>query len=103
MAKKTIMLVCTHGMSTSILVKKMREAAAKEGIDAEIFAEPMSNADLSLETKDIDVILLGPQIKYAKEQFGEKVKGKKTKVAVINMDDYGLMRGDVILKKALEL
>ena len=99
MAKKTIMLVCTHGMSTSILVKKMREAAAKEGIDAEIFAEPMSNADLSLETKDIDVILLGPQIKYAKEQ----VKGKKTKVAVINMDDYGLMRGDVILKKALEL
>ncbi|WP_123053259.1 PTS sugar transporter subunit IIB [Clostridium sp. JN-1] len=103
MTKKTIMLVCTHGMSTSILVRKMREAAEKNCIDAEIFAEPMSNAGLSLETKDIDVILLGPQIKYAKEQFEEKVKGTKTKVAVINMEDYGMMRGNEILKKALEL
>lgn len=34
MAKKTIMLVCAAGMSTSMLVKKMEDAAAKEGVDA---------------------------------------------------------------------
>ncbi len=37
MAKKTIMLVCAAGMSTSMLVKKMEDAAAKEGVDAKNF------------------------------------------------------------------
>ena len=38
MADKTIMLVCATGMSTSLLVSKMKKAAAAQGLDAEIFA-----------------------------------------------------------------
>lgn len=34
MGKKTIMLVCAAGMSTSMLVKKMEDAATKDGIEA---------------------------------------------------------------------
>ena len=44
MAKKTIMLVCAAGMSTSMLVKKMEDAAAKEGVDAKIFATSTADA-----------------------------------------------------------
>lgn len=33
-----ILLVCSAGMSTSMMVKKMQEAAAAKGIEAEIWA-----------------------------------------------------------------
>lgn len=36
MAKQTIMLNCSAGMSTSLLVTKMQEAAKEQGIDADI-------------------------------------------------------------------
>ncbi|ADQ61167.1 Hypothetical protein LDBND_1130 [Lactobacillus delbrueckii subsp. bulgaricus ND02] len=36
MATKTIMLNCAAGMSTSLLVKKMQEAAKAQGKDYEI-------------------------------------------------------------------
>ncbi|EFR89497.1 phosphotransferase system, lactose/cellobiose-specific IIB subunit, partial [Listeria innocua FSL S4-378] len=35
---KTIMLVCSAGMSTSLLVTKMEKAAAEKGLEAKIFA-----------------------------------------------------------------
>ncbi|WP_034544036.1 PTS sugar transporter, partial [Lactobacillus paralimentarius] len=35
---KTIMLACAGGMSTSLLVTKMRKAAKKRNIDVYIFA-----------------------------------------------------------------
>jgi len=38
MAKKTIMLVCSAGMSTSLLVTKMQKAAEDRGMEADIFA-----------------------------------------------------------------
>ena len=46
MGKKTIMLVCAAGMSTSMLVKKMEDAATKDGIEAKIFALNSIEADL---------------------------------------------------------
>ena len=60
MAKKTIMLVCSAGMSTSLLVTKMQKAAEAKGMDADIFAVSASEADQHLESKPVDVLLLGP-------------------------------------------
>lgn len=51
MAKKTIMLVCSAGMSTSLLVTKMQKAAEEQGIDTDIFAVSASDADNQLVSK----------------------------------------------------
>jgi len=56
MADKTIMLACAAGMSTSLLVKKMQEAAKNQGVDAEIFAVPASDVDANVASKKIDVV-----------------------------------------------
>lgn len=69
MAKKTIMLVCSAGMSTSLLVTKMQKAAEAKGMDADIFAVSASEADQHLESKPVDVLLLGPQVRFMKSQF----------------------------------
>ena len=64
--KVTIMLVCAAGMSTSLMVEKMKKAAENKGIEADIFAVSAGEADNYLESKKVDVLLLGPQVRYMK-------------------------------------
>ncbi len=91
---KRIMLVCAAGMSTSLLVTKMQAAAEAEGLEAEIFA-------VSADTNaPVDVLLLGPQVRYMQNEFETKLT---IPVAVIDMRDYGTMNGEAVLKTALEL
>ncbi|MGX7419715.1 PTS sugar transporter subunit IIB [Carnobacterium gallinarum] len=103
MAEKTIMLVCSAGMSTSLLVTKMEKAAEAQGLDTEIFAVSASEADSNLESKNIDVMLLGPQVRFMKAQFEPKVAAKGIPLEVINMQDYGMMNGEKVLAQALSL
>ena len=108
MAEQTIMLNCSAGMSTSLLVTKMQAAAKEEGIDANIFACPASEADDKIAQQEIDCVLLGPQVSYMKGDFENKVKGKgkdgkDIPLDVINMQDYGMMNGEHVLETAQEL
>lgn len=103
MSKKTIMLVCSAGMSTSLLVTKMEKAAEERGIDADIFAVAANDADNSMEQKKVDVLLLGPQVRFMKAQFEKKLEPKGIPLDVINMADYGMMNGEKVLDQALSL
>ncbi|MGY3750600.1 PTS sugar transporter subunit IIB [Vagococcus acidifermentans] len=103
MAKKTIMLVCSAGMSTSLLVTKMQKAAEGRGLDADIFAVSASEADDNLENKNVDVMLLGPQVRFMKSQFEPKLAAKNIPLDVINMSDYGMMNGENVLNQAMKL
>lgn len=97
----TITLVCNLGLSTSVVVKKMQEAAEKLSIDAEIQAIPESNVKKVIEKTNI--ILLGPQISYKLPEFKRKYEESGIKVSVINGTDYALMNGEKILKSAIAL
>ena len=74
-----IILVCSAGMSTSILVKKMREEAKNRSLKAEINA--YAEADLPSHLDEIDVILIGPQVRYLKGQMTERAEPYHTPVA----------------------
>ena len=100
---KTIMLVCSAGMSTSLLVTKMEAAAKEENFDAEIFAVSSTEANNTLAEKNIDVLLLGPQVRFMKSQFETKLADKGIPVDVIDMKDYGMMNGEAVLGTALSL
>lgn len=94
------MLCCAAGMSTSLLVSKMQKAAESDGVDAEIFATAAADADAKLEEKHPDVLMLGPQVRYLEGQFKEKLT---IPVEVINMQDYGMLNGEKVLREALSL
>lgn len=100
MSEKTIMLVCAAGMSTSLLVTKMQRAAKDQNIDAKIFATSTAEADSKIENDHPDVLLLGPQVSYMLDDFKKRVA---IPVAVINMQDYGMMDGPKVLDQALGL
>ncbi|WP_342472298.1 PTS sugar transporter subunit IIB [Metasolibacillus sp. FSL H7-0170] len=100
---KNIMLVCVAGMSTSLLVSKMQEAAKSQNLEADIFAIAEGEVDKVLGEKSIDVLLLGPQVRYLKGAFEAKYKDKNIPIDVIKMTDYGMMNGANVLKHALTL
>lgn len=95
---KKILLACSAGMSTSLLVQKMQAAAAEEGVEVSIEAQPVAKAKRDLN--DYDIVLLGPQVRYMEGEMKKAVKGD-TKVAVIDMMAYGTMDGAKVLKTAL--
>ena len=103
MAKKTIMLVCSAGMSTSLLVTKMQKSSEVQGLDTDIFAVSASEADHHLENKEVDILLLGPQVRFMKAQFEQKLAAKAIPLDVIDMRHYGMMDGDKVLDQALGL
>ena len=58
--------------------------------------------DENTDLKDVeaDIIFLGPQVRYAKEEI-QKTVGS-IPVYMIGMKDYGMMNGDSVLEQALE-
>ncbi|WP_042148128.1 PTS sugar transporter subunit IIB [Paucisalibacillus sp. EB02] len=96
-----IILVCSAGMSTSMLVKKMRAAADEQNLEAEIEAVPESQLKNSLE--GLDVVLIGPQVRYLEKKIREQVEPKGIKVDVIDSMAYGMIQGDKVLSQAIEL
>lgn len=97
---KKILLVCSAGMSTSLLVNKMKSAAGEKGIEIEIFALPVAESSSVIDT--VDIVLLGPQVRFQKPMVDSMVKGR-VPVEVINMRDYGTMNGKAVLDRALKL
>lgn len=100
---KTIMLVCAAGMSTSLLVSKMEKAAEEKNIEADIFAVSVPEIDSVLKNKNIDVLLLGPQVRYMKSEIEEKVNEMNIPVDSIDIRHYGMMDGESVLEQALKL
>ena len=100
MATKTIMLACAAGMSTSMLVAKMQSAAKAQNKDYDIFATSTSDVDNALAQHHPDVLLLGPQVAYLKNEVKAKTDAAGIPMDVINMMDYGMMKGDSVLATA---
>jgi PTS system cellobiose-specific IIB component len=98
---KRITLVCGAGMSTSLLVVKMTDAAKKLGVEAKIIA--VAEAELRRHIDDTDVLLLGPQVRFLLNKYRAAYEPKGIKVDVINSIDYGLMNGEKVLNHALTL
>ncbi len=97
----TIRLFCSAGMSTSLMVNKMRAAAEAKGIEADINAFP--EATMETNAEGADVVLLGPQVRFMLKKSEALLAPKNIPVAVIDMKDYGLMNGEVVLEKAMAL
>jgi PTS system cellobiose-specific IIB component len=95
---KRILLVCSGGMSTSILVNKMKEEAAIREIECVIEARGNSNLE-ELKGK-WDCCLVGPQIRFAMQKIKEDLE---VPTEVIEMQTYGMANGKKALDQALEL
>jgi PTS system cellobiose-specific IIB component len=97
----TLRLFCAAGMSTSLLERRIKDAAKEQGIELDVAAYPVNEMDYNLD--GIDVALLGPQVHYLLPQAKAKCGARGIPVAVIPMRDYGMVNGKNVLNFALEL
>lgn len=97
MEKKRIYLFCSAGMSTSLLVSKMRAQAEKYEVPVEI--EAFSETFAAEKGPEADVILLGPQIAYLLPDIQRLLPGKA--IEVIDSALYGKVDGLGVLKAAV--
>ncbi|MFU0789653.1 PTS sugar transporter subunit IIB [Mammaliicoccus lentus] len=93
-----ILLVCNAGMSSSILVDKMKKAAAIKNEDVVI--EARSNNGLGEEKGKWDVCLVGPQIIYAVDSIQETLQ---IPVAAVEPRTYAMANGEEALQQAHKL
>ena len=95
-----IMLACNAGMSTSLVVAKMQDAAKAQGKDYKIWA--VEQGEIQNELGNFDVLLLGPQVRHLQRKVKATV-GDSAPVAVIDALACGRCNGAAILKQAEDL
>ncbi len=97
-----IMLACSAGMSTSLLVTRMQKAAKERGLDAEIWAISETALTTEYAANPCDVLLIGPQVRFRLNSIKDQVKNA-IPVDVIDMRTYGMMDGAKVLDQALKM
>lgn len=93
-----IMLACAYGMSTNMLVQKMKQASKDKGY--EIWAVDQKKIEQQLG--NFDILLLGPQISYMLEDI-QKLVDNRAPVEVIKQMDYGRLNGAAVVEFAEQL
>ncbi|NLC96984.1 MAG: PTS sugar transporter subunit IIB [Erysipelotrichaceae bacterium] len=96
---KKIVLLCNQGLSTSVLVKNMREVVERNNLDYLVNAYSVDSAPTT--AVDADVILLGPQIRYKQKEIQDLFPEKP--VGIIDMAVYGMFDGKKVVIQAREL
>lgn len=93
-----VYLVCNAGMSTGILQMKLEDEAKRLELDMKVEAIPITDVK---EVEEIaDVILLGPQIRFAYDDL--KSTMPNACVLQITPQDFGMMNAKVIMKNIIK-
>jgi PTS system cellobiose-specific IIB component len=91
-----IVMFCAGGLSSSLLMTKMRDAAKLRNLECTIEAY---GARSFQRLVGADVLLIAPQVKYLHKTYAKEVK---IPYAFIDMKSYGNMNGEAVLDLALD-
>lgn len=92
-----LLLVCSAGMSSSLLMDKMKEYLEQIG-EKDSKVQAVSMLRYQMVYKDFDVMLLGPQVAYT---LKGTMKNITIPYAVMNRLDYGRSNCANIWKQAV--
>lgn len=93
-----IILACSAGLSTSLLVSRMEEAASQLDYNCKIEAVPVD--DLMTSPVQVDMILLGPQVRFKLKQMRGSYD---CPIEVVDMPTYAMMDGEKVIKHVIEV
>ncbi|GKW25146.1 PTS sugar transporter subunit IIB [Pectobacterium carotovorum subsp. carotovorum] len=102
---KRIVLACSAGMSTSLVVTKMEKEAEARGMAFKIYAIPEQNLRDELQEfgSDIIAVLLGTQVRFKLNENKKLTDSYQIPIAVIDPVAYGTLNGAKVLDQALSL
>ncbi|MDD8048216.1 MAG: PTS sugar transporter subunit IIB [Thomasclavelia sp.] len=95
-----ILLCCSAGITTSMLVNSMKKEAEKENEKTMIWA--VAETALDLSWADADIILVAPQARSDINRIKELVNDS-IPVELIDGVDFSSMNGKAVLQQALSI
>lgn len=101
MEKRSILLFCDAGMSTSIMVKKMQEVCDKHNMPFVVSAHPIARVVDIVEEMNPVIVLLGPQVKFLEDKTNKQLEKFDVPVDVIDAAIYGAMNGEEVMKNVI--
>jgi PTS system cellobiose-specific IIB component len=96
-----MIIVCSWGMSTSLLVDSMQSAAAQMHISLTV--EALSAGEFAARVEECDVVLIAPQIRHLRKSIEKLAQSAGKPVALIEPFHYATMNGKAVLEQALHL
>ncbi|WP_069805467.1 PTS sugar transporter subunit IIB [Thermogemmatispora onikobensis] len=96
-----VLIVCSWGMSTSLLVESMLEAAAARNCTLSV--EALSAGEYMDRLDECDVVLIAPQIRHLRKSIEKLAQEAGKPVALIEPFHYATMNGEAVLEQVLLL
>lgn len=97
-----LLLVCSGGMSSAIVVKAIEKEASKSGLT--ISVKSVGSGEYAEEVKNgWDLVLVAPQVRHRADFFREAAAEHNVPLAVIPPQGYNPMGGAVILAEVKKL
>lgn len=96
-----VIIVCSWGMSTSLLVDSMLAAAATS--NEAISVEALSAGEYAARVDECDVVLIAPQIRHLRKSIEKLAASSGKPVALIEPFDYATMNGQAVLERVLQI
>lgn len=95
---KKILLVCSGGMSSAIVVKAIEKEAAKEGMEVRVKA--VGTGEYVEEVKNgWNIVLVAPQVRHRFPVFEETAKELNIPIELISPRGYSPMGGPILMKQ----
>src|SRR5215469_16074844 len=96
-----VLIVCSWGMSTSLLVDSLLEAA--QAAHYELQVEALSAGEYVVKVDECDVVLIAPQIRHLRKSIEKLAASAGKPVALIESFHYATMNGRAVLEQVLRL
>lgn len=96
-----VLIVCSWGMSTSLLVESMLAAAATA--KNELVVEALSAGEYAARVEECDVVLIAPQIRHLRKSIEKLALSVGKPVALIEPFHYATMNGQAVFEQVLDL
>jgi PTS system cellobiose-specific IIB component len=96
-----VLIVCSWGMSTSLLVDSLLAEALAAHIELQV--EALSAGEYAARVDEYDVVLIAPQIRHLRKSIEKLALSLNKPVAMIEPFYYATMNGQAVLKQVMLL
>ena len=96
-----VLIVCSWGMSTSLLVDSMLSAAQESKY--ELTVEALSAGEYAANVESCDVVLIAPQIRHLRKSIEQLARSVDKPVAMIEPFHYATMNGQAVVEQVQRL
>lgn len=100
---KNVLLICTAGITTGLLVKNVQQAADEKKLALHVYSAPAIIAEQIIQTQQVDALLIGPQSKYEIARLKDFLHYKAVPYKLIAKEDYETLNGEAVLREISQL